>query len=155
MRVKGFTLVEVLVALIVVALGAAAVMSALSTGARAITRVEERAFAEWVALNVLTETRLSNAALAVGETRGEQMLGGRAWVWIQRITDTAIPDIVQINVEVSPAVGSTLRASGLKVEIIGARSVTPGAGGSPDRLWDEPSPSGQASAPSPNPAGDT
>lgn len=155
MSVKGFTLVEVLVALIVVALGAGAVMSALSTGARAIARVEERAFAEWVALNVLTETRLSNVALSVGETQGEQILGGRTWLWTQRITDTAIPDIVQIQVEVSPPRESTLRASGLKVEIIGARSVSPVAGGSADSFWDASSPPDQAPAPGPTPAGDT
>ena len=58
MRTRGFTLVEVLVALAIVALGSAAVMTALSTGSQSTSRLRERSYAEWVALNRLTEIRV-------------------------------------------------------------------------------------------------
>jgi general secretion pathway protein I len=135
MKHAGFTLVEVLVALVLVALGAGAVMSALSTGARAISRLEERSLAEWVALNVLSETRLNTQSLSVGERSGEQMMAGRSWRWRQTIAETAIPEVLQITVRVEPA-SQAGKSSTLKVEVTGARLAEPLRADSSDGLWD-------------------
>ena len=135
MKHAGFTLVEVLVALVLVALGAGAVMSALSTGARAISRLEERSLAEWVALNVLSETRLNTQSLSVGERSGEQMMAGRSWRWRQTIAETAIPEVLQITVRVEPA-SQAGNSSTLNVEVTGARLAEPMRADSVDALWD-------------------
>lgn len=135
MKHVGFTLVEVLVALVLVALGAGAIMSALSTGARAISRLEDRSLAEWVALNVLAETRLDTQALRVGERSGEQMMAGRSWRWYQTVAETAIPEVLQITVRVEPASQSG-KSSTLKFEVTGARLAEPIRVDSIDSVWD-------------------
>ena len=67
---RGFTLVEVLVALIIVALGSAAMLSALASSARAAERIRERMIAGFVAMNRLTETRLEPEFPGVGRREG-------------------------------------------------------------------------------------
>jgi len=83
-RRKGFTLVEVLVALFVVATALAALGFA---GARALDSqagLEARTFALWAADNRLAEIRLAEA-LRAGTDEGRVRLGNRDWRWRQRI----------------------------------------------------------------------
>jgi type II secretion system protein I len=62
----GFTLVEVLVALVVVAIGLAALMVAVSGAARTSGYLRDKTLAQWIALNRLTEVRLTINKLAQG-----------------------------------------------------------------------------------------
>ena len=55
----GFTLVEVLVALVVVALGLAALMVAVQGAARTSGYLRDKTLAQWIALNRLAEVRLT------------------------------------------------------------------------------------------------
>ena len=54
---RGFTLVEVLVALMVVAMGLAALMVAVSGTARTSGYLRDKTLAQWMALNRLSEVR--------------------------------------------------------------------------------------------------
>ena len=80
----GFTLIEVLVALFVVATALAALGFA---GARALSNqvvLEERTFAVWAADNQLAEARLQSSIQP--ETRsGSVRIGSRDWRWRRRI----------------------------------------------------------------------
>ena len=58
-RRRGFTLVEVLVALVVVAIGLAALMVAVSGTARTSGYLRDKTLAQWIALNRLTQVRLT------------------------------------------------------------------------------------------------
>jgi prepilin-type N-terminal cleavage/methylation domain-containing protein len=60
----GFTLVEVLVALVVVAIGLAALMVAVSGTARTSGYLRDKTLAQWIALNRLAEVRLTVNKLA-------------------------------------------------------------------------------------------
>lgn len=137
-RARGFTLVEVLVALVLVALGAAAVMSSLTTGARATTRVEERTLAEWVALNVLAETRLADEVPAIGASAGEVTLANRRWQWSLTVSETAVPEVLQLAVSVIPA-DAPDRATGRSaaVQVVGARLALPHDPRPIDGLWQQ------------------
>jgi general secretion pathway protein I len=132
--VGGFTLIEVLVALIIVALGIAAVMSALLSSASATDRLRERAFAEWVAANRLVETRVAEEFPSLGRSTGVASMGGRDWEWRQQVQRTSIDGVVQIVVEVRPA--DTASADGWLVTLQGARSRDLVVGGSADAAWD-------------------
>ena len=59
---RGFTLIEVLVALAIVAIGMAAVLGTLTSSANTVVYLRDKTFANWVALNQIAQLRLSGAA---------------------------------------------------------------------------------------------
>jgi general secretion pathway protein I len=99
-RVTGFTLLEVLVALAVLALTMGAVIKAVGdyTGNQAYLR--DRTFAIWVARNVLAEQQLQNAWPGVGELKGTSDMGSREWSWLATVTQTEEEELRRLDIEV-------------------------------------------------------
>jgi general secretion pathway protein I len=102
-RARGFTLVEVLVALAIVALGMAAVLGTLTTSANTISYLRDKTFAQWVALNKIANLRLSGQMTHTGNSDGDTDYAGRKWHWRQEVNGTEIPGVVRIDVRVRPA----------------------------------------------------
>jgi general secretion pathway protein I len=111
-RRAGFTLIEVLVALVIVALAAAAAMEAISGASDETVILRDRSFAQWIALNRIAEQRLEAARPANGDTRGVVEYAGRRWQFKQTIgpTELGLPGIRQIEVSVRlvPESGASL-----------------------------------------------
>lgn len=112
----GFTLVEVLVALVIVAIGLAALMTAVSGTARTSGYLRDKTLAQWIALNRIAEVRLTVNKLAQsapltasGSTRstgtsggdaGELQFAGRTWHYDTRYFDTTFQSTKRIVVRV-------------------------------------------------------
>lgn len=99
----GFTLIEVLVALVIVAVGMAAVMSALSSSASTMSFLRDETFAQWVGLNKIATIRISGQQPASGNSDGDTDFAGRRWHWRQEVSTTEVPGVVRIDVKVRPA----------------------------------------------------
>lgn len=99
----GFTLIEVLVALAIVAIGMAAVMEALTSSTDTAMYLQDKTFADWVALNRMETVRLSGAVPTTGTSNDTVDYAGRKWEWRQKVTNTSIKGMVQIEVDVRPA----------------------------------------------------
>ncbi len=99
---RGFTLIEVLVALVIVAVGMSAVMSALSSSANTLSFLRDETFAQWLALNRISTIRLSGQQPPTGTTDGDTDFGGRSWHWRQEVVSTEVPGVVRIDVLVRP-----------------------------------------------------
>ena len=97
----GFTLIEVLVAVIVVALGIGALLVTLVSSADNVSRLREKSFAEWIALNRIAETRLSRTRPEVGTSDGEVEYAGSRWQWRQEVTDPGQAGILRVDVSVA------------------------------------------------------
>jgi general secretion pathway protein I len=99
---RGFTLIEVLVALVIVAVGMAAVLSALSSSANTLSFLRDETFAQWVALNKIATIRISGQQPATGTSDGDTDFAGRSWHWRQEVVTTEVPGVVRIDVKVRP-----------------------------------------------------
>ncbi len=102
-RGRGFTLVEVLVALVIVALGMGAALKALSSAADSTARLREKTFAEWVGFNQLSTARLTAGVPAAGKLEDDVELAGFRWHWQQTIEDADVPGLKRITIRVRHA----------------------------------------------------
>jgi general secretion pathway protein I len=104
-RLTGFTLIEVLVALVIVAVGMSALMGALSSSAKTVVYMQDKTFAEWVALNQIASVRIilqKGQIPPTGNTTGDIDLANRTWHWRQEVVDSQVPGIRRIDVKVRP-----------------------------------------------------
>jgi len=101
-RLQGFTLLEVLIALAVLALAMGAVIKATSDYTRNQSYLRDRTLAMWVARNVLVEYQVKGEWLSVGERKGTRDMGNQEWRWLARISQTEEAELRRLDVEVYP-----------------------------------------------------
>lgn len=97
---SGFTLIEVLVALVVVAFGVGAMMATLTAAADNVAHLRDKSFAEWIALNQISELRLAIGTPTVGESSGDVDYAGQKWRWNRVVTDQGVAEIYRIEITV-------------------------------------------------------
>ncbi len=103
-RARGFTLIEVLVALAVVAIALPAVLFSLSQQVDGTAYLRDRSLAGIVAANRLEELRLmtrARAEVAPGEDQGVVELAGRDWYWAETIEATEVEQFYRVEVTVA------------------------------------------------------
>jgi general secretion pathway protein I len=101
----GFTLIEVLVALVIVAVGMSVLMGTLTSSAKTVAYMQDKTFAEWVALNQIANIRIvlqKGQIPPTGNTTGDIDLANRTWHWRQEVIDSQVPGIRRIDVKVRP-----------------------------------------------------
>ena len=100
---RGFTLIEVIVAMMVIGLGMLGVIQAVSQTAGNTGYLRDKTIAHWVAMNRLTEIRLQKTAPAVDKTSDEVEMAGRRWKWTMNVTQTPVDTIRRISISVRPS----------------------------------------------------
>ena len=113
-RCRGFTLLEVLVALAIFAVVAASVLSASARSLQTAARLEDKTLAMWVADNRLTELQLAETPAGAGREQGELAFAGRRWQWQSEIQATSEPSMRRVTLWVSPRPASGSRAGDLR-----------------------------------------
>ena len=96
----GFTLLEILVALFIVAIGIAAVSKATGSTISMVQNLENRLMANWVASNQLSELRLTRNWPNVNESDSKVEYAGRIWYVKQNSTTTTDADILRVDIKV-------------------------------------------------------
>ena len=102
-QAAGFTLIEVLAALVIVALGMLGVIEAVTQNARNGTYLRDKTLAHWVAMNVITEQRLQQAPPPVAESSDNVEFAGQRWHWTLKVSQTQVQSMRRLDVTVSPA----------------------------------------------------
>jgi len=85
---KGFTLVEVLVALAIVSIALLASLRVAAGGTNGVRELRAHLLAGWVAENVLAEQRARSVWLAPGLQQGTQRQGGIDFIWREDVIAT-------------------------------------------------------------------
>jgi general secretion pathway protein I len=103
MNRRGFTLIEVLVALAIAAIGLAAVLSVVTSSARNASYLRDKTIGSWIGLNQITTVRLGNQLPSVDKTDGEVDFANGKWKWQQTVTQTDVAGMRRIDVAVRHA----------------------------------------------------
>jgi general secretion pathway protein I len=101
MRIKrrvqnGFTLIEMLIALVIVSISFSAVIFAINESARTLLRLQERIAANWVAEEVLTRAQLG----LLKANTGSQNILGHDWRWDLQIKSTGNDYVQALDINV-------------------------------------------------------
>ena len=100
---KGFTLLEVLVALAVFAVAAIALMRVSESQLQLSARLEDKTFAHWVALNMVSEMQANQDWPDLGEQTGKVSMAGRDWKIIVKTLATPMNRVRRVDVTVGVA----------------------------------------------------
>lgn len=97
---RGFTLLEVIMALGIVAVGILAVSRAITGFAGTTLSLEQRMIASWVASNRLETHRILKTTPVVGTTHGSEEMAGHTWYFSETTTTTADPNLFRLDIVV-------------------------------------------------------
>lgn len=100
---RGFTLLEVLVALAVFSVAAISLMKVSESQLRLSQRLEEKTFAHWIALNMITEMQSSQDWPSIGEQTGKVSMAGREWKMVVKTQATPVNRVRRIEISVGLA----------------------------------------------------
>ncbi|HJS22214.1 MAG TPA: type II secretion system minor pseudopilin GspI [Steroidobacteraceae bacterium] len=127
MRSAGFTLVEVLVALAIVAFGLTALFTATSQTVQASAYLREKTLAQWIALNRITEARLEGQPPADEEMSGDLEYAGQTWRWELKTIETPVAGIVRLEARAALEGADERSWPGFATGFMGDAMAPPGA----------------------------
>lgn len=98
---RGMTLLEVLVALVVFAIGCMTVARTTGQQIRSLSELDNKILAGWVADNQLAIMTLNAARPSPLWQHGSENMGDRDWFWRYRSLQTTDPQLYAIDIEVT------------------------------------------------------
>jgi len=101
-KARGFTLIEVVVALAILAVAMGALISGMARYADNAAYLREKTVALWVAHNRLTEIGLEPGWPAVGKSDGDADMAGLEWRWDVIVAETPDPKVRRVDITVRP-----------------------------------------------------
>lgn len=99
-RQSGMTLIEVLIALFILAIALAAVIKSMDASISSVAYTRERTLSHWVAVNKANELQLGLISNNVGEIDGKQDMAEVEWSWRINISATTDPTLRRATIEV-------------------------------------------------------
>ena len=105
---RGFTLLEVLVALAIVGLSLMAISGKMLQMLNGASTMRDRTYASWIAQNKIAEMRLENILPEVSSSSGEVDYANMTWRWRAVVSESGIENLFRVDVEVFDATGDIL-----------------------------------------------
>lgn len=115
-RQHGFTVLEVLVALFIIAISLGGAIYTVGRAASNEKIIGDQTFARWVAMNHIAEEKIKRSFPKVGDSNGVETMAGIKWKWQQKTLSTEIQTIRRIEVSVWQ---EGQRKKGVSAKIVG------------------------------------
>jgi general secretion pathway protein I len=98
---KGFTLVEVLVALVILAVALTAMIKTASETTVNTAVMRDKFFASLVATNKINELHIQKLWPSTGDSNGMEEMGNQSWFWQMKVDTTPEPTLRKVIVNIS------------------------------------------------------
>lgn len=105
---NGFTLIEIMVALAVLSLGALALIRLEGATIRSTGMLDSTLLAQTVARNVAIEAVTDAGAPTAGKAEGDERNGGRDWHWTREVRALGDGQVMRVDVSVADRDGRSL-----------------------------------------------
>ena len=96
----AFTLLEVLVALAILAVALSAAIRTSTINAENARYLRDKTLAHWVAVNIVTEMRARGELPSIGKKTGTAMMADRKWFWVLQISKTIDEKLRRLEIRV-------------------------------------------------------
>ena len=97
----GFTLLEVMIALVIVGLTLLAMAGKMGSMLNAANTMRNYTYASWIAHNKIAEMRLANVVPEVSSSSGEVRYAGVDWAWQAVVSETGVENLYRVDVSIS------------------------------------------------------
>lgn len=97
---KAFTLIEVMVALAILAIGMMTLVKVSSQSIVQTAYLKDKTLAQWIAINKVNEVKLSGGFPKMGTTKGSEIMARQEWRWKLKVSTTPDKDIRKLDVTV-------------------------------------------------------
>ncbi|UZW55505.1 type II secretion system minor pseudopilin GspI [Sphingobium sp. JS3065] len=104
---RGFTLLEMLVALAVFSLAALALVRLQGVTLHTAADLDSKAMGQIVARNLMVEVQTDPAPPSLGNEEGDVDNGGRRWHWTRQVKATDDKRLLQVDLTVDGQAGSS------------------------------------------------
>lgn len=96
----GFTLMEVMVSLAVIAIALSALVKSSGVNTSNMGYIRDKTFAHWVAMNKATELNLNGAWVSPGRSNGTSKMASQEWHWTMIVSTTPNENIRKYDLEI-------------------------------------------------------
>lgn len=97
---KGFTLIEVMLAMAIFSIAGIALLSAADNNFKNLTHLEQKILANWVASNQLVAVTLDKTWPPKNNKKGKVEMAGQEWFWLQKVIKTENKDMRSVVIEI-------------------------------------------------------
>ena len=101
MSCRGFTLIEVLVAMAILSLGMIAVFSGMSQSLHVAARLRDKTLANWIAVDRITELQVTGEYPGAGTRHDQVEMAHTEWTYEMKISDVPQIEMRRIDITVS------------------------------------------------------
>lgn len=99
-RNRGFTLLEILIALVILATAFGSIITVAANQSANVAYLRDKTLAHWVAMNQITELQIANEWPAIGKKQGDEEMGLQKWYWERTISKTPDDRVRKLEIAV-------------------------------------------------------
>ncbi|MET0090102.1 MAG: type II secretion system minor pseudopilin GspI [Candidatus Thiodiazotropha sp.] len=96
----GFTLLEILIALAILAIAFASIISVSANQSVNVAYLRDKTLAHWVAMNQMTTLQISGKWPDTGTQRGDEEMGLQKWHWVREVEKTPDDRVRKVEIRV-------------------------------------------------------